>query len=110
MCASGVRHTVEKLLRRAKSLLWTSTQLEVYELTKSRESKLRQFRKAEFRDKKSFGCRCRKETQRILYAEGGGFPRARAVVSIVSQELLWVCFSTKGAPECELTNLLVGFE
>jgi hypothetical protein len=25
-------------------------------------------------DKKSFGCRCRGETQRILYGEGGGFP------------------------------------
>jgi len=63
----------------------------------------------EFRDKKSFGCRCRKETQRILYVEGGGFPRARAVVNLVSQELLVVCLSTKGALECELTNLLVGF-
>jgi hypothetical protein len=40
--------------------------------------------------------------------EGGGFPRIRAVVSLVSLELLVVCPSTKGAPECELTNLLVG--
>jgi hypothetical protein len=40
--------------------------------------------------------------------EGGGFPRVRAVVSLVSPKLLMVCPSTKGALECELTNLLVG--
>jgi hypothetical protein len=40
--------------------------------------------------------------------EGGGFLRVRAVVSLVSPKLLVACFSTKGAPECELTNLLVG--
>jgi len=34
--------------------------------------------------------------------EGGGFPRVRAVVSLV---LLVACFSTKGAPKCKLTNL-----
>jgi hypothetical protein len=37
--------------------------------------------------------------------EGGGFPRVRAVVSPV---LTVACPSTKGVPECELTNLLVG--
>ncbi len=40
--------------------------------------------------------------------EGGGFPRVRAVVSLVSPRLLVACSSTKGASECELTNLLVG--
>ncbi len=40
--------------------------------------------------------------------EGGGFPRVRAVVSLVSLELPVACLSTKGALECELTNLLVG--
>jgi len=40
--------------------------------------------------------------------EGGGFPQVRAVVSQVSPELHVVCPSTKGAPECDLTNLLVG--
>jgi len=39
--------------------------------------------------------------------EGGGFPRVRAMVK-VSPELPVACPSTKGAPECELTNLLVG--
>jgi hypothetical protein len=39
--------------------------------------------------------------------EGGGFPRVRAVVSLVSPELPVACPSTKGAPKCELTNLLV---
>jgi hypothetical protein len=41
--------------------------------------------------------------------EGDGFPRVRAVVSQVSPELPMACPNTKGASECELTNLLVGF-
>ncbi len=40
--------------------------------------------------------------------EGGGFPQIRAVVSLVSPGLHVACFNTKGALECELTNLLVG--
>jgi hypothetical protein len=40
--------------------------------------------------------------------EGGGFPQVRAVVSFVSAELPVACLSTKGAPEIELINLLVG--
>jgi hypothetical protein len=40
--------------------------------------------------------------------EGGGFPRVHAVVSHVSPGPHVACFSTKSAPECELTNLLVG--
>jgi len=42
--------------------------------------------------------------------EGGGFPRVQAVVSLVSPGLPVACPNTKGAPECELTNLLVGFD
>ncbi len=40
--------------------------------------------------------------------EGGGFHQVWAVVSLVSPELPMACPSTKGVPECELTNLLVG--
>jgi hypothetical protein len=40
--------------------------------------------------------------------EGGGFPRIRAMVSLVSPKSLVACPSTKGALEIELTNLLVG--
>jgi len=40
--------------------------------------------------------------------EGGGFPQVRAVVSLMNPELPVAYPSTKGAPECELTNLLVG--
>jgi len=42
--------------------------------------------------------------------EDGGFPWIRAVVSLVSPELPVACPSIKGAPENELTNLLVGFD
>jgi hypothetical protein len=62
----------------------------------------------ESQDKKPFGCGCRREAQNILYGEGGGFPWVWAVVSQVSPKLLVACPSTKGAPECDLTNLLVG--
>ncbi len=40
--------------------------------------------------------------------EGGGFPRVRAMVSLVNPESPVACLSTKGAPKSELTNLLVG--
>jgi len=40
--------------------------------------------------------------------EGGGFPRIRVVVSLVSPGFPTACPSTKGAPECELNNLLIG--
>ncbi len=39
--------------------------------------------------------------------EGGGFPRVQAMVSFVSLGLPVACPNTKGAPKCELTNLLV---
>jgi hypothetical protein len=50
------------------------------------------------------------ERRREYYmGEGGGFLRVRAMVSLASLELLVACPSTKGAPESELTNLLVGW-
>jgi hypothetical protein len=41
--------------------------------------------------------------------EGGGFPQIWAVVSLMSPELPVACLSTKGVPESELTNFLVGW-
>ncbi len=50
------------------------------------------------------------ERHRAYYmGEGGGFPRVWAVVNQVNPKLPVACPSTKGAPECELTNLLVSF-
>jgi hypothetical protein len=50
------------------------------------------------------------ERHREYYmGEGGGFPQIRAVVSLVSPKLPVACPSTKGAPESDLTNLLVGW-
>jgi hypothetical protein len=40
--------------------------------------------------------------------KGGGFPRVEAVMSLVSPGLPMACPSTKGVPESEITNLLVG--
>ncbi len=39
--------------------------------------------------------------------EGGGFLRVRVGLSLMSPELPMACLKTKGALECELTNLLV---
>jgi hypothetical protein len=50
------------------------------------------------------------ERRREYYmGEGGGFPRIQAVVSLVNLESPVAYPSTKGAPESELTNLLVGW-
>jgi hypothetical protein len=49
--------------------------------------------------------RCRE----YYMGEGGGFPRVRAVMSLMSPKSCVACPSTKGAPESELTNLLVGW-
>jgi hypothetical protein len=49
-----------------------------------------------------------KRCKEYYMGEGGGFPRVRAVVSLVSPKSPVVCSSIKGAPESELTNLLVG--
>jgi hypothetical protein len=46
------------------------------------------------------------ESCKVYYmGEGGGFPRIRAMVSLVSPESPVACPSTKGVPESELTNL-----
>ncbi len=49
----------------------------------------------------------RSNTENTIWGEGGGFPRIRAVVSVVSPELPVAYPSTKDVPEYELTNLLV---
>ncbi len=50
------------------------------------------------------------ERHREYYmGEGGGFPRVRAVVNLVSLESPVACPSIKGVLESELTNLLVGW-
>jgi hypothetical protein len=58
-------------------------------------------------DKKPFGCKCHGETQRILYGGRWWLPQVWAVVSLVSLGSHVACPSTKGAPESELTNVLV---
>jgi hypothetical protein len=40
--------------------------------------------------------------------EGGGFPRVRAMVSLMNLGLPVVCPSIEGAHESDLINLLVG--
>ncbi len=49
------------------------------------------------------------ESCKVYYmGEGGGFPRVRAMVSLMNPESPVACPNTKGAPENKLSNLLVG--
>jgi hypothetical protein len=58
--------------------------------------------------KKSFGCRCRGEMQRILYGRRWWLPPSLGHGESCESRVPIACPSTKGAPESELTNLLVG--
>jgi hypothetical protein len=50
------------------------------------------------------------ERRREYYmGEGGGFPRVRVVMSLMSPKSPVTCLNTKGVPESDLTNLLVGW-
>jgi hypothetical protein len=49
-----------------------------------------------------------KKHKEYYMGEGGGFPRVHVVVSFVNSGSPVACPSSKGAPESELTNLLVG--
>jgi hypothetical protein len=50
------------------------------------------------------------ERRREYYmGEGGGFPRVRAAMSLVSPKSPVACLSTKGVLESESTNLLAGW-
>jgi hypothetical protein len=112
VCSDGVRHTVGKLLRKATSLLQTSSQSEVcagsYELPKSRESKPGQFRDS------SLGVLGIKaiwmrvpwgNAENTIWGEGGGFPRIWAVVSQVSPCYLWLVPTPRVFSEGGLTFL-----
>jgi len=60
-------------------------------------------------DKKPLRCGCLEGHKVYYMGEGGGFPRVRAMVSLVNPELPVACLSIKGALGNELTNLLVNF-
>ncbi len=48
-----------------------------------------------------------KRCKEYYMGEGGGFPRVRAVVNLVSPKLHVACPNTKGVPKCVLINFLV---
>ncbi len=64
----------------------------------------------ESRDKKPFGCRCRGQTQRILYGGRWWFLPNLGRGELSEFVLPVVCLNTKSDSECELTNLLIGFD
>jgi hypothetical protein len=64
----------------------------------------------ESQDKKPFGCRCRGQTQRILYRGRWWLPPSLGYGELSESVLPVTCPNTRSASECELTNLLVGFD
>ncbi len=64
----------------------------------------------ESRDKKPFGCRRCGETQRILYGGRWWLPPSSGRGESSESVLPVACPNTKSVFECELTNLLVGFD
>jgi len=61
-------------------------------------------------DKKPFGCRCHGQTQRIIYGGRWWLPPSPGHGEL-SESMLPVAYpNTKSDSECELTNLLVGFD
>jgi len=107
LAAEGVRHIVEKLLTRAITLLWTASRSEVcsqsYGVPKLWESHL-----AQFWDSHS-GVSGEKNhldvgsmaSHRVYYkGEGGGFPRLRAVVSLMCPCCPWLILAPKVLQLC----------
>jgi len=102
LAADNVRHTVEKLLTRATTLLQTASRFEVssqsYGAPKSRESWLARFRDSHSAvpGEKNHLDVGPMERCRVYYkGEGGGFPQIRAVVSLVCPCCLWFVLASK---------------
>jgi hypothetical protein len=64
----------------------------------------------ESRDKKTFRCRCRGQMQIILYGGKWWLPSSLGRGESSESVLPVACPNTKSDFECELTNLLVGFD
>jgi len=97
LAADNVRHTVGKLSMRATTLLQTASLSEVfsqsYAAPKSRESPLARFQDSHsgLPGEKSHLDVAPMERCKIYYkGEGGGFPRVRAVVSLVCSCCPWL--------------------
>ncbi len=108
----NVRYIVGKLSTRATTLLQTTLRSEVfsqsYGAPKSRESQLAQFRDSHsgVAGEKSHLDVGPVERCRVYYkGEGGGFPQARAVVSLVSMSCPWLVLAPKVLQQC--TNQLI---
>jgi hypothetical protein len=61
-------------------------------------------------DEKPFGCRCHGEAHRILYGGRWWLPLSLGHGESSEFMLPVACPNTKSVSECDLTNLLVGFD
>ncbi len=106
MLASGVQHDVEKLSRRATSLVQTSSRSEVE--AKSYNCPNRDSLGTplwESRDKKPFGYNFHGRTQKILYGGRWGLPPNPGHGESSESKCPWLVPTPKGVPEHDLTLL-----
>jgi len=103
----GVWHTVRKLLTRATTLLWTTSQSKVCSQSYG-APKLREFHLARFHDfhsevpgEKSHLDVSSVASHKVYYkGEGGGFPQVQAVVSLVCLRCPWLLLAPKVLQLC----------
>jgi len=62
----------------------------------------------ESRKKMPFGCKCDRKSQKILYGGKWWLPPSLSRGESSEYRVALVCPNTKGAPKCDLINLLVG--
>jgi hypothetical protein len=110
----NVRHTIGKLSTRVTTLLQTSSRSKVctksYAPSKSRESRLMQFRDSLLGVSRQNGHLnvVPVEWRRVYYkGEGGGFPQVRAVVSLVCPSCPWFIVAPKVLQLCANHFVLV---
>jgi len=114
VCAGRVRHTVGKLLKRATSLLQTSSQLEIwarsYELPKSRKSKPGQFQDSSLGvpGLRAIWMRVSRNNAEDIIWRRWWLPPSPGRGESSESMLPMICPNTKSDSECELTNLWLG--
>jgi hypothetical protein len=112
LCAGYLRHVVGKISTMDTTLVWTSSWSKVciksYSPAKLQDSHPWQFQDSHLGQKTIQMSLPWSGAEYTIWGKVVASPRVRAVVSLVSPELPMACPSTKGAPESDLTNLLVG--
>jgi hypothetical protein len=100
----GVRHTIGKILMRTTTFLQIASRskvcLQSYEAPKSRQSQLARFQDSHSGKKSHLDVGSVASYKVYYKGEGGGFPRVRAVVSLVCPCCSWFVLAPKVLQLC----------